>query len=142
MTDEAEQTQAEGTTLYEAVGGDQYFVALIDRFFDDVEGNPLIRAMYPKNLKESRFRTWSFLAQYWGGPQTYSDKRGHPRLRMRHMPFQIGSAERDDWFALMKVAVAETPLPAGLPAEAVEEIRGMQVDYFDHAATAMVNQDR
>ena len=129
-----------GTTLYEAVGGDEYFVQLIDRFFDDVEGNELIRAMYPRSLKESRFRTWSFLAQYWGGPQTYSEKRGHPRLRMRHMPFEIGSAERDAWFELMRTAVEETPLPAGLPPEAVEEIRAMQIQYFEHAASAMVNQ--
>lgn len=133
---------SEGVTLHEAVGGDDYFVRLVDRFFDDVEQNSLIRPMYPKSLKESRFRTWSFLAQYWGGPQTYSDKRGHPRLRMRHMPFEIGTAERDAWYELMEVAVDETPLPQGLPAEAVTEIRGMLNGYFDRAATAMINQDR
>ncbi len=131
---------SDGITLYEAVGGDEYFIRLIDRFFDDVENDERIRDMYPRSLEESRFRTWSFLAQYWGGPQTYSEKRGHPRLRMRHMPFKIGQAERDSWFALMRAAVEETPLPAGLPPEAVEEIRVMQIRYFDHAATAMVNQ--
>lgn len=133
---------SEGVTLHEAVGGDDYFLRLVDRFFDDVEQNSLIRSMYPKSLKESRFRTWTFLAQYWGGPQTYSDKRGHPRLRMRHMPFEIGTAERDAWYEIMKVSVDETPLPQGLPAEARAEIRGMLNGYFDRAATAMINQDR
>lgn len=132
----------EAVTLHQVVGGDDYFIQLVDRFFDDVEENSLIRDLYPRSLKESRFRTWSFLAQYWGGPQTYSEKRGHPRLRMRHMPFEIGSAERDAWFNLMKLAVDETPLPAELPAEAVDEVHGLLIKYFDHAATAMINQDR
>lgn len=133
---------SEPVSLFEVVGGEAYFVALVERFFEDVEKNDLIRPMYPKNIKQARQHTWSFLIQYWGGPQTYSEKRGHPRLRMRHMPFEIGTAERDAWFLMMQAAVDETPLPAGLPAEAVTEVRGMLNQYFDRAATAMINQDR
>lgn len=132
----------ENVTVYEVVGGDEYFKLLVDGFFDEVENNDLIRNMYPRDLKQSRYRTWAFLAQYWGGPQDYSDKRGHPRLRMRHMPFEIGSAERDVWRDLMVASVDRTPMTAGLAEEVVVEIRGMLTAYFDHAATAMMNQDR
>ena len=83
-------------TLYEVVGGAEFFIELVDRFYAGVEGDPVLRHMYPDDLSEPRAHTAAFLVQYWGGPATYSEQRGHPRLRMRHAPFVIGQAERDD----------------------------------------------
>ena len=89
------------TTLYELVGGDQWFVDLVDRFYDAVDQDEILRPLYPEDLTESRAHMVGFLVQYWGGPATYSEQRGHPRLRMRHMPFAIGVAERNAWFGHM-----------------------------------------
>ena len=120
-------------TLYEAVGGLPFFEALVGAFYDGVAADPELLAIYPTpdDLGPARRRLTLFLAQYWGGPTTYSDEKGHPRLRMRHFPFTIGTAERDRWFAHMSAAVAASG--AG-PAE-----RDELLAYFDMAATAMIN---
>ena len=119
------------TTLYDLVGGDGWFVALVDRFYDGVEHDPVLRPLYPDDLTESRAHMAGFLVQYWGGPGTYSEQRGHPRLRMRHAPFAIGPAEREAWFAHMATAVRG----GGLPPEAEAQV----LAYFEHAATHLVN---
>jgi truncated hemoglobin YjbI len=79
----------DGSTFYEAVGGRDTFVRLVDRFYDGVATDPVMRGMYPAELGPARERMTAFLAQYWGGPRDYSEARGHPRLRMRHAPFRM-----------------------------------------------------
>ena len=124
---------AQVASMYERVGGDAWFVALVDRFYDGVATDPVLRPLYPEqDLRGARARLTGFLIQYWGGPMTYSEQRGHPRLRMRHAPFAIGTAERDAWFGHMAAAVA-----AGGLAPADE---AAFLTYFTSAADAMVNQ--
>ena len=97
----------EPAQLYAAVGGAPFFERLVDAFYDGVATDPLLLPLYPEapDLKGARRRLTLFLIQYWGGPATYSDERGHPRLRLRHLPFAIGPAERDAWLAHMTRAV-------------------------------------
>ncbi len=116
--------------VYETLGKD-WFVAVIDRFYDKVETDDLLRRLYPQDLTESRDHMVKFLIQFWGGPTTYSDERGHPRLRMRHMPFEIGQAERDAWMKHMREAVQEGNLQA--------ELEQQMLDYFERAATHTIN---
>ncbi len=118
-------------TVYEAVGGTPWFVGLIDRFYDAVAVDVLLRPMYPDDLTESREHMVKFLVQYWGGPTTYSEERGHPRLRMRHAPFVITDAERNAWFDHMADAVRAGDLPP--------ELEQQMIDYFAMAATHMIN---
>src|SRR4051812_23153093 len=93
-------------TMYERVGGSAWFDALTTRFYDAVASDPVLRPLYPgEDLTSARQRLCGFLIQYWGGPTDYSDQRGHPRLRMRHMPFAIGETERDAWYRHMAEAV-------------------------------------
>ena len=120
-------------SLYEAAGGMPFFEALVGRFYDGVEGDPVLRAVYPEpDLAGARHRLTLFLAQYWGGPTTYNDERGHPRLRMRHAPFAIGPDERDHWLVAMRAAIASMDPPEPV-AQALHE-------YFDMAAESMRNQ--
>jgi hemoglobin len=121
------------TTLYEAVGGMPFFVALVDTFYDGVAADPEFLAIYPTpdDLGPAREHLTLFLAQYWGGPTTYSDQRGHPRLRLRHVPFAIGEAERDRWLVHMTAAVAALDPP--------EDVAKALLDYFTTAADAMRN---
>ena len=85
-------------SLYDRAGGTPFFEALVGRFYVGVEADPLLRPLYPEpDLAGARHRLTLFLIQYWGGPTTYDEERGHPRLRMRHAPFAIGPAERDRW---------------------------------------------
>ena len=85
--------------LFERVDGVAFFERLVERFYDGVADDPVLRPMYPPDdIDGARERLSVFLVQYWGGPTDYSDTRGHPRLRMRHAPFVIGEAERDAWF--------------------------------------------
>ncbi len=125
-------------TVYEAVGGQPFFDDLVDRFYDAVENDELLRPMYPRDLGPSRRRLAGFLAQYWGGPPLYSDERGHPRLRMRHLPFAIGSAERDAWMAHMTASLDAATITDGHPLPA--EIRAAMFEHFDNAATHLINQ--
>jgi hemoglobin len=119
-------------TVYDAAGGADTFRQLVDRFYDGVEGDPLLRPLYPDDLGESRRRLSLFLMQYFGGPSTYSEQRGHPRLRMRHFPFAIGQAERDAWMRHMRAAVETTDLS--------DDVRLVLLDYFERAATFMINR--
>lgn len=101
-------------SLYALVGGEATFRAIVERFYAGVAQDPLLRPLYPeRDLSGAAERLRMFLVQYWGGPRTYSEQRGHPRLRMRHAPFTIGSAERDAWLRHMRQALDETPLPPG-----------------------------
>ena len=124
----------ETTTLYDSAGGMPFFEALVGRFYDGVETDPILRPIYPEpDLAGARHRLTLFLAQYWGGPTTYDQERGHPRLRMRHFPFAIGPRERDAWRARMRDAIAATNPPPDVAARLHA--------YFDLAAEAMRNRD-
>ena len=120
------------TTVFEVVGGQPFFDALVERFYQRVAADPTLRPLYPADLAPGKRALALFLGQYWGGPTTYSDEKGHPRLRMRHAPFAIGGAERDAWLAAMLAALAE--------ADAPEVAREMMREYFTTASTAMINQ--
>jgi hemoglobin len=120
------------SSLYERVGGDAFFFGLVDRFYQGVEVDALLRRLYPDDLEPPRRRLALFLIQYWGGPHTYHEERGHPRLRMRHMPFPIGQAEREAWLRHMRAAVAES--------DASESDSKALLDYFETAATALMNR--
>ena len=95
-------------SLFSRVGGMPFFERLVDTFYRGVAADEVLLPLYPEapDLSGARRRLTLFLAQYWGGPHTYDDERGHPMLRMRHMPFRIGPAERDHWLANMSAAVA------------------------------------
>ena len=93
-------------TFYDAVGGHETFVALVKRFYAGVASDPPLRALYPEpDLGSAAQRLRMFLEQYWGGPTTYSEQRGHPRLRMRHAPFAVTPAMRDRWLKHMRDAI-------------------------------------
>jgi hemoglobin len=129
--DQADQADSPAT-VFEAVGGRPFFDRLVGRFYDAVELDPLLRPLYPNDLRDSRAHLAGFLAQYWGGGTVhYSDDRGHPRLRMRHAPFVIGVDEARAWLAHMEASVRAEQLPA--PVEAA------MLDYFASAAAHMVN---
>lgn len=120
-------------SVYDLAGGESTFRLLIQRFYARVATDPLLRAVYPEeDLSGATERLTLFLIQYWGGPSTYSEQRGHPRLRMRHQPFAIGQAERDAWLGHMTAALESLDLA---PA-----VRKALVDYFETASTAMINQ--
>jgi hemoglobin len=97
-------------SLYERVGGEPFFFELVDRFYDGVADDPVLRPMYPEDLSESRTHLALFLIQYWGGPRTYQEERGHPRLRMRHAPHRIDDVARDAWLAHMGAALSAMEL--------------------------------
>ncbi|HVX43088.1 MAG TPA: globin [Mycobacteriales bacterium] len=97
---------AEEETFYDAVGGAETFRALVAHFYAGVAEDPVLRPLYPEpDLKGAEDRLFMFLSQYWGGPRTYSEQRGHPRLRMRHVPFAIGERERLAWLGHMRAAM-------------------------------------
>ena len=122
--------------VYSAVGGQAFFVDLVDGFYAGVAADPLLRPLYPEDLTDSRRHLAGFLAQYWGGPSTYSDERGHPRLRMRHAPFAIGDAERDAWLRHMLASLDAVAASSAAPAEAVARIRGYLVDVAEFLVNA------
>lgn len=125
---------ADADSVYEAVGGMAFFESLADRFYEGVATDPILRAVYPEeDLAGASHRLGLFLAQYWGGPTTYTDERGHPRLRMRHVPFGIGPAERDAWVARMREAVQALEPPP--------DVQQQLLGYFDMGAEAMRNRD-
>ncbi|MBI1352310.1 MAG: globin [Actinomycetales bacterium] len=108
MTSETPEPAGESTTPYEQFGGEAFFEGLVHGFYERVARDPILRPMYPdEDLSAAERRLRMFLMQYWGGPQTYSEERGHPRLRMRHMDFSIDSVARDRWLSLMHDAVAD-----------------------------------
>ncbi|WP_101831133.1 globin [Frankia canadensis] len=100
------------TTFYDAVGGEPTFRTLVARFYQGVANDPVLRPLYPEDdLAGAEERLRMFLIQYWGGPSEYQQVRGHPRLRLRHVPFAIGPAQRDAWLAVMRAAVDSLDLP-------------------------------
>lgn len=126
---------SEEKSLYEQMGGSATFEQLVSHFYARVSVDPVLRPMYPdEDFKGAARRLLMFLEQYWGGPKTYSDERGHPRLRMRHAAFHIGEVERDVWLEHMKVAVDEL--------EMKKELKEELWNYLVMAAHSMVNQPR
>ena len=120
--------------FYDEVGGAPVFEKIISRFYQQVAEDAVLRPIYPEeDLGPAEERLRMFLEQYWGGPRTYSDRRGHPRLRMRHAPFKVGPIERDAWLRCMRVAVDE----AGLD----DAHRDQLWQYLTYAAASMVNSD-
>jgi hemoglobin len=102
-----------GPTLHDLIGGEEAFRQLVARFYAGVATDPVLRPLYPgEDLGPAEERLRMFLVQYWGGPRAYSERRGHPRLRMRHAPFAIGERERDAWLRHMRDAVESLRLPA------------------------------
>lgn len=129
----------DATTLYARVGGFAFFERLVDAFYDGVGDDPLLLPLYPEapDLTGARHRLTLFLVQYWGGPTTYSDERGHPRLRMRHIPFRVGPAERERWLHHMSVAVDRI---AGALAETDRaDVRDALLGYFVPASEQLRN---
>src|SRR5580700_10872734 len=118
--------------IYGAVGGEKPFFDLVDAFYRGVETNAVLRPMYPDELTGAKQHLALFLIQRFGGPTTYSDQRGHPRLRMRHAPFVIGEAERDAWLKLMMAAVEETP--------DFHPFREQLTRYFSDSADFLINK--
>jgi hemoglobin len=119
-------------SVYELAGGEDTFRLLVQRFYARVADDAVLRAVYPEeDLSAATERLTLFLIQYWGGPNTYSEHRGHPRLRLRHQPFVIGRRERDAWLGHMTSAVESLDLA---PA-----VRKALLDYFGTASTAMIN---
>ena len=122
-------------SFYDEVGGHETFHAIVSRFYQLVREDEILRPLYPEeDLDGAEVRLRMFLEQYWGGPRTYSDQRGHPRLRMRHAPFVIGYIERDAWLRCMHTAVAE------IDSQTLDdEHRAELLAYLEMAAHSMVN---
>lgn len=119
--------------LYESLGGEPFFENLVQRFYAGVADDPLLRPLYPEpDLAPAERRLKLFLMQYFGGPATYSEERGHPRLRMRHMPFSIGVAERDAWLGHMRKSLDQAQLAV--------ELDGAVWDYCQKAAAFLQNR--
>ncbi|MDH6283163.1 hemoglobin [Prescottella agglutinans] len=133
--DMTETNQTTQQTFYEAVGGAETFRKLTARFYEEVAKDEVVRPLYPEeDLGPAERRMRMFLEQYWGGPRTYSEERGHPRLRMRHNPFKIGPIERDAWLRCMHTAIAS------IDDKTLDEShRRALVDYMEMAAASMVN---
>lgn len=120
-------------TFFEAAGGEDTFRRLVAAFYEGVAGDPALRRLYPEeDLTGAEERLRLFLIEYWGGPTDYTDRRGHPRLRMRHVPYAIGPAERDAWLAHMRAAIDTV----GLPPHLAEPLW----DYLLRAAHALQNR--
>ena len=123
-------------SLYDQVGGMPFFERLVDRFYEGVKRDEVLLPLYPDqadDLAAARRRLTLFLVQYWGGPTTYLDERGHPRLRARHFPFSIGAAERDRWLVHMRAAIDEGDAPP--------DARARLHEYVTAAADAMRNRE-
>lgn len=121
------------TSVYEQLGGTDFFDALAARFYAGVAGDPVLRPLYPEDMTDAETNLRDFLVQYWGGPDDYSRRRGHPMLRARHLPFSIGRPERDAWMHHMAAAVRSSDAPGELAAELL--------DYFERAATHLLNAE-
>jgi hemoglobin len=134
VTERAEQSNQTPTdqNFYQAIGGAPTFRKLVDEFYAGVATDPVLRPLYPEeDLGPANDRLRMFLEQYWGGPGTYSQERGHPRLRQRHAPFRVGPAERDAWLHNMRRAVESLQLD---PAQ-----EATLWSYLERAAMFMVN---
>jgi len=120
-------------SFYERVGGQAVFRELVKSFYQEVAKSAVLKPMYPEqDMAGAQERLALFLEQYWGGPSTYSDTRGHPRLRMRHAQFHIATREHDEWLSCMHKAVINLDI--------AEELREELWTYFQYAAHSMKNQ--
>jgi len=119
------------STLYDRVGGQPFFDRLVERFYQGVAQDPILRPLYPDDLSDPKKHLALFLGQYWGGPTTYSDERGHPRLRMRHAPFVIGLTERAAWLHHMVGSVRAS--------EADDDVQGELIEYLEMASRTLIN---
>jgi len=121
------------STFYEQVGGEKFFADLVSQFYAVVATDPILRPMYPEtDMKGAAQRLQWFLELYWGGPSTYQENRGHPRLRMRHAEFPITEAARDAWLNAMRTAIDGV--------EIKEDLKSEFWSYCQMAANSMVNQ--
>jgi len=121
------------SSFYEEMGGEAFFTDLVSQFYAQVALDPILRPMYPEgDLKAAALRLQWFLEQYWGGPSTYQENRGHPRLRMRHAEFHINIAAHDAWLKAMRTAVDGV--------EIKPELKAQLWSYLEMAANSMVNQ--
>jgi len=119
-------------TFYDDIYGHEFFVALVDGFYEGIESDEVLRPMYPEgDLTAAKHHLTMFLEQYWGGPRTYQAQRGHPRLRMRHAEFVIDDDARDRWIAHMKASLAKQIVPS--------ELRAELWTYLESAAHSLVN---
>jgi hemoglobin len=122
----------DAATFYDTVGGEETFRRLVHRFYEGVAEDPVLRPLYPEpDLSGAEDRLRMFLVQYWGGPRTYSDQRGHPRLRMRHAPFKVTPEAKEHWLLHFRAGLDEVALPPEQDAQFW--------DYVTHAAQFMVN---
>ncbi len=120
------------STFYDEIGGQETIRAIVTKFYEGVADDEVLRPLYPEqDLGPAAERFTLFLVQYWGGPTTYSDTRGHPRLRMRHAPFAVTPEARDHWLTNFRAGLDS----AGLTPEQDEKFW----DYVTHAAQFMVN---
>jgi len=119
-------------SLYTRLGPDPFW-AIARAFYARIEVHPRLRPMFPKELDEAIRNQAEFLIQYFGGPPAYSARKGHPRLRMRHMPFRIGLQERNDWVEVMRAALDDAAIP--------QPDRPAMMAYFEHAATFLMNAE-
>jgi hemoglobin len=125
--------ELEPKSIYELVGGVEPFIRLCDAFYARVETDPVLRPLYPEGpLDDAREKLALFLAQFFGGPEIYSQRRGHPRLRARHLPFAIGRKQRDVWVAHMLASLDESGIP--------EPAHSQMKQYFEEAATFLINK--
>lgn len=119
-------------SIFQLIGGEERVAAIVDAFYDAVENDPVLRPMYPDCLEAPRRHLYLFLVQFFGGPRTYLEERGHPRLRMRHFPFAIDQQARDNWLEHMLNAVDQ----AGI----TEPARSRMREYFDRSSTFLINR--
>jgi hemoglobin len=117
--------------VYDAIGGDETIHKLVDEFYTRVEADAHLRAIFPDDLEPGKRYQYLFLKQYWGGDTTYSQERGHPRLRMRHNPYPITQELRDLWVKYMLEAMDAIGIQ--------EPARTIMQEYFERGASAMVN---
>lgn len=133
QADPEQADPAPADSLYARAGGDAFFVGLVDAFYGRVAQDPVLRPLYPDaDLQAANERLRMFLIQYWGGPTTYSQRRGHPRLRMRHAPFPVGDTQISAWLQNMRGALDQV--------DAAPEIDAELWAYFQHAAPSLRNQ--
>ena len=119
-------------SFFQQIGGHDFFVQLVDGFYEGIEHDEVLRPMYPDDLTDSKHHLVMFLEQYWGGPRTYQAERGHPRLRMRHAPFPIDDDARDRWIAHMRESLSRIDVP--------EQLRDELWTYLVSAAHSLVNK--
>ena len=119
-------------SFFQQIGGHEFFVQLVDGFYEGIEQDEVLRPMYPDDLTDSKHHLVMFLEQYWGGPRTYQAERGHPRLRMRHAPFPIDDDARDRWIAHMHESLSRIDVP--------KQFRDELWTYLVSAAHSLVNK--